>query len=126
MTVELNSSNFEQITSKRGIVLVRGWASWCRNCDEFAEAFGRAAANHPDHVLATLDTQKEKDLRSALGIEHIPCLMVYRDGLLLFKQAGSYDENALNDIIAQAESIEMERVRAAMASTTSEPEAKAS
>jgi thioredoxin 1 len=122
MTVEINSENYEEITSATGIVLVDCWASWCHNCKEFAESYRRTAARHPDHVFATLDTQEQKELRSALGIEHIPCLMVYRDGVLLLKQPGSFEEAGLDDIIAQAESLDMDTVRAELASMKNESE----
>jgi thioredoxin 1 len=120
-TIELNSDNADEVTARDGIVLVDCWASWCRNCDGFAEAYRRAAERHPDHVFATLDTQEQKELRDSLGIRHIPSLLVYRDGVLLFKQAGSFDEATLDDIVAQARSLDMDLVRAELASTASEP-----
>lgn len=114
--LELNSANAGEVTSRDGIVLVDCWAPWCRNCDDFAEAYRAAASRHPAHLFASLDTQDQKDLRSALEIQHIPSLMVFRDGVLLFKQPGSFDEAMLDDIIAQAESVDMEEVRAELAS----------
>jgi thioredoxin 1 len=122
VTVNVSNDNFGAVTSREGLVLVDCWASWCRNCDEFAEHYRRAAAKHPKHLFAKLDTQEQKELRSALGIQHIPSLLLYRDGLLLFNQPGSYDEAALDDIIAQAESLDMDRVRAEMASEEGAPE----
>jgi thioredoxin 1 len=115
MIVEMNPGNFDDLTSSGGIVLVDCWASWCANCDEFAGEYRKAAARHPEHVFATLDTQEQRELRSALGIRHIPSLMLYRDGVLLFNQPGSYDEKTLDDIIAQAESLDMEKVRSELA-----------
>jgi thioredoxin 1 len=110
--VELNQENFREVTSQDGIVLVDCWAEWCRNCDEFAEAYGRVASRYPSHTFASLDTQKEKDLRGALGIQHIPSLMLFRDGLLLFNQPGNFDEATIGDVISQAESLDMDAVRA--------------
>ena len=120
MTVEMNTDNFYPVTSSKGVVLVDCWAPWCRNCDEFAEAYRRAAAQHPGHLFATLNTEEQKDLLPALGIQHIPSLLVYRDGLLLFNQPGSYDEATLDDIIAQAESLDMNLVLSEIASQTSD------
>jgi thioredoxin 1 len=116
MTVELNSQNYETVTSSEGIVLVDCWAPWCRNCDEFAEAFRRAAAKHPAHQFATLNTQEQRELRSVLSIKHVPSLMVYRDGVLLFQQPGNYDEAMLDKIVAQAEGLDMALLRAELAS----------
>jgi thioredoxin 1 len=123
MTHEMTRDNFEALTSRDGIVLVDCWAPWCRNCDEFAETYRRSAAKHPDHAFVTLNTSEQKDVRTALGIQHIPSLLVYRDGLLLFAQPGSYDEATLDDIIAQTEGLDMDTVRAEMASQGSESSA---
>ena len=120
MTVELNKENFDPVISEGGIVLVRCWASWCRNCDEDAEAYRRASEKHPKHVFAMLDTQQEKQICTALNIRHVPSLLLFRDGLLLFKQSGSYDEKALDDIVDQAESLNMDEVRAALSSALEE------
>jgi thioredoxin 1 len=110
-TVELTADNFAQVTSLSGIVLVDCWAPWCRNCDEFAESYRKTAEKHPAQTFATLNTQDQKEVRKALGIQHVPALMVYRDGILLFQQPGSYDEKALGDIIAQADGLDMDMVR---------------
>jgi thioredoxin 1 len=110
-TVELTADNFTQVTSLSGIVLVDCWAPWCRNCDDFAKSYRRAAEKHSSHVFATLNTQDQKDVRKSLSIQHVPSLLVYRDGILLLQQPGSYDEAALSDIIDQAAALDMEIVR---------------
>jgi thioredoxin 1 len=113
-TVELNPENFDALTSKEGILLVDCWAPWCGNCDQFAKLYRRVAARHPAHLFATLNTQEQEEIRSSLGIRHVPCLLLYRDGLLLFNQPGNYDETTLDDIISQAERLDMDVVRAEM------------
>jgi thioredoxin 1 len=77
----------------------------------FAPVFEKAAERHPAHVFAKLDTQNQTELRDQLGIEHIPTLMVFRDGILLYKDAGSPPAEVLDDIVAQAEALDMSEVR---------------
>lgn len=120
-TVDLDSGNFSEIVEKDGILLLDCWASWCKACKEFQPVFETTAKQHPKHRFAKLNTQEEKKLVASLGIEHIPTLMLFRDGLLLFKQPGYFDENGLNDIIAQGESLDMEEVKAAMAADDHQP-----
>jgi thioredoxin 1 len=115
-TVEMNSDNFDDLTSGEGIVLVDCWAPWCGNCDQFAKLYRRVAAKHPAHTFATLNTQEQEEIRSKLGVQHVPCLLVYRDGLMLFNQPGNYDEATMDDIITQAAGLDMDAVRAEMAS----------
>ena len=114
MTSELTETTFEETVSSEGLVLVDCWAGWCKACKEFQPVFEKAAKRHPGHTFAKLDTQSEAGLVDRLGIEHIPSLVLFRDGLMLFNQAGYFDGEGLDDIIAQAESLDMEQVKAAI------------
>lgn len=110
--VHLNSNNFRTVTSRDAIVMVDCWAGWCSVCESFNPIYEKVAEKYPNHTFAKLDTVAEKDLVSKLGIEHIPTLLLFREGFLLFQQPGYYEEDKLEDIIRQAESINMEEVRA--------------
>lgn len=110
--VNLGSDNFNSTVSASGITLIDCWASWCVACSGFEPIYRRAAERHPKHTFAKLDTQTEKNLIKELGIEHIPSLLLYRDGILLFRQPGYYSEEQLEDIVQQAESLDMNEVRA--------------
>jgi thioredoxin 1 len=70
------------------------------------------AARHPQHKFTKLDTISESDLAASLGVVHVPTLMLYREGVLLFNQSGNFDEERLEDIVSQAEALDMEAVRA--------------
>lgn len=115
-SIDLNSENFASTVQKDGIVLVDCWASWCDACKPFAPIFERVAAKHSRHKFGKIDTQSEKDLVSKLGVDHIPTLLLYRDGLLLFRQPGYFSEEQLEDIVRQAESLDMDEVRSHIAS----------
>lgn len=111
-TVELTSENYHDTIARGGIILVDCWATWCAGCEEFGKIYEDVASQHPDHVFGKLNTQDQRTLVDSLGVEHIPSLMVYRDRILLFQQPGSYGAEALEDIVAQTESIDMDVVRA--------------
>ena len=121
--IDLNEENLAEAVEKGGIVLVDCWASWCGACATFAPVYEQAAERHPDCTFGKIDTEAEKDLTSALSVENIPTLLIYRDGILLFRQPGTFDEDQLEKIVHQAESIDMDKVRihiAAEASAQSE------
>jgi thioredoxin len=110
----LTAHNFDQTVASAGIVMVDCWATWCGACKDFGPVYEKAAARHVEHTFGKLDTQAEKNVVSKLGIEHIPSLLLYRDGILLFQQPGYFDEEQMEDILRQAESIDMEVVRSEM------------
>lgn len=66
---------------------------------------------HPEHTFGKLDTQAEKNLVKEFNIEHIPSLLIFREGILLFRQPGYYTEDQIEDIVQQAESLDMNEVR---------------
>ena len=123
MITELTDKNFEEVVQQPGIVIVDCWAAWCGTCRQFEKVYRRVAEKHSQHNFTKLDTESHKDLWSALGISHLPSLLLYRDGILLFKEPGNFDEETLNGIIDQAEALDMEIVRAEMAKGRTDPEA---
>ena len=118
--VQLNQDNYRSILGRHGIVLVDCWASSCGACKELGPIYAKVAERKSEHTFAKLDTMSETELTSSLDIVHVPTLILYRDGILLFKQTGNFDEARLEDIIAQAEALDMDAVRAEIEAEGSE------
>jgi thioredoxin 1 len=110
-TLEMTNQNFKDTVEKNGIVLIDFWAAWCAPCRAFAPVFEGAAESHKDIVFAKVNTDEQQELAGAFEIRGIPTLMVFREGILLFSQAGALPANALESVITQVKSLDMERVR---------------
>ena len=123
-TVEINADNFEQTISDNDIVLVDFWADWCGPCKRFAPVYQKASDQHADVTFAKLDTDANQQLTGALGIEGIPTLMAFREGVLVFNQAGALPGPALQEVIEKVKDLDMEQVHRQVAELQAEHEAK--
>jgi thioredoxin len=109
--LELNSDNFAKSIDDRPFAIVDFWAPWCAPCRAFAPVFAAAAARHPDALFAKLNTEDQQEIAAQFGIRSIPTLMIFRDNIIVFSEAGALGAGALEHVLAAAKSLDMEAVR---------------
>jgi thioredoxin 1 len=118
-TVDLTMTDFETTVTGEGIVLVDFWAEWCGPCRMFAPWYEEVSEEHGDVVFAKVDTEAEQALAGSFGIRSIPTLMAFRDGILLYKEAGALPKDALAQLVEQVKGLDMDDVRRQVAEAES-------
>ena len=115
-TQTITNESLEPTIRDNAIVILDFWAPWCGPCRNFAPTFEQASEANPDVVFGKINTEEEEGLASALQIRSIPTLMVFRDQILIYREAGALPRAALDDLLAQVKALDMDEVRAKVAS----------
>ena len=109
-TIELTRDNFEQVVTGNDMVVVDFWAEWCGPCKSFAPVFEAASEKHGGIVFGKVDADAQQELGAAFNIRSIPYVMVFREKVVLFAQAGALPAEGLESIITQARALDMAQV----------------
>src|SRR5690606_22575602 len=111
-TIDLNKDSFQEAIQGDKPLIVDFWAPWCGPCRNFAPVFDAASNEHEDVIFAKVNTEEEQELATGMGIRSIPTLMVFRERVLLFSQAGALSAGQLNELLEQVKQVDTEKVHA--------------
>ena len=110
MVAEVTKDNFSEVIENNDIVIIDFWAPWCGPCRSFAPIFEKTAEANPDAAFVKINTEAEQELAGHFQIRSIPTLMVFREQVMVFNQAGALPESALVELISKVKELDMEQV----------------
>ena len=108
---------------KGGITFVDFWAEWCGPCKMFAPIFESASSRYPEITFAKIDTDAETEIAAAASISAIPTLMAFKDGILVFREAGALPSSSFEELIQTIKNLDMDQIRAEIALEQSKTDA---
>ena len=110
-TFTLTMDKLDDTIKNNDILLIDFWAPWCGPCKMFGPVYEKLSEKYPDMAFAKCNTEEDHQLAGAFGIQSIPTLAIFREGILIFKQPGALPENALEDLISQVKKLDMDKIR---------------
>ena len=114
-TLDLTAENFQDTINNNANVIIDFWAPWCAPCRGFAPTFEAASEKRADIVFAKVNTEEQQEIAGAFSIRSIPTLMMFRDQIIIYSEAGSLPAKAFDQLIDQAMALDMDSVRADIA-----------
>lgn len=112
--IELTKENFEETVTSNDFVVIDFWAPWCGPCRSFAPTYEKVSADHPNVVFAKVNTEEEQAIAGHFQIRSIPTLMIFREKVIIFNQAGALPESGFRDLIQKASELDMAEVHQQM------------
>ena len=114
-TTDITLETFEETVSGNDIVFVDFWAEWCGPCKMFGPIFEKVSEQNPEITFAKVDTEAEQEIAQQAQITSIPTLMAFREGILVFRQAGALNAKQLGELVDAVKGLDMDEVRAKIA-----------
>lgn len=100
--LELISPQFYSLINENSIVFVDFLADWCAPCKRFTTTFQKVSNQYPSVKFASVNIEEQKQLAQALSIQSIPHLIVFKEGVAIYSDAGIVPEDMLRELVNDA------------------------
>lgn len=111
----VTGNEFEALIKDNEIVFVDFWAEWCAPCKQFAQIYEKTASQFEGKIVfSSVNIEHEKELAEVFQIRSIPHLMVFKQGIAIYSEAGSLPSSVLEELAQQALQADMSEIRQQM------------
>ncbi len=100
-THEVDFENFETVVEQNPVVILDFWAEWCQPCKVFGPIFDALAETYPEIYFGKVNTEVATELAEAFQVRSIPTIMAFKNGELVFEQAGVLPAEHFEKLIEQ-------------------------
>ena len=108
--VELSQENFDQVLADNEFIILDFWAPWCGPCQGFGPVYEEVSEEHADVVFGKVNTEVEQELAGSFQIRSIPTLMIIREKVVIFSQAGALGKGQVQELVEKAKALDMSEV----------------
>ena len=99
--IEVTDANFDQVLGDGRPTIVDFWAAWCGPCRMIAPVLEEIAASRSDVRVAKLDVDENPRSSSRFGVQGIPLLVFFKDGIERGRVVGAVPRSQIESAIAQ-------------------------
>ncbi len=100
----LTNKNFDAAIAEHRVVLVDFWATWCGPCKSMAPDLELIAQESEDDVLiAKVDVDKNRQLVERFGIQSMPTILTFHEGVLHSSYIGAVPAAGLRAALKDAQ-----------------------
>ncbi len=109
--LDITDKNLDETLNNNKIVILDFWAPWCGPCKQFAPTFEEMSEKFSDITFAKVNTEEEQSLGAQFQIRSIPTLMIFKEKIAIFSQAGALAPADLETVLKKALEVDMDKVR---------------
>ncbi|KTC79722.1 thioredoxin family protein [Legionella cherrii] len=110
-SLTITSSEFESLINENEIVFIDFWADWCAPCKQFSKVYEQVAEQFPNIKFAKVNIEAEQQLSDFFEIRSIPHLMVFKEGIVIYSNAGSMPASTLKELVEQAVAVDVSAIK---------------